>query len=87
MESCVPLAPVERITGTWTLDAEGDAFAEEGSGTRRLVYEGTQLEDVVRTGRDAVLEVEFVGRRPLCGLEEVYPYIVVDRVLSRRVID
>jgi hypothetical protein len=95
-EECVPMTEPQRFHGTWATDFEFNEFysgkvvaAEDAwqfpEPTTRLW--GDPLEKYERDGLANVLEVEFVGRRPICNFTEPVRDIIVDELIHVRVID
>jgi len=98
LTQCVPLSQLQRIEGTWALDFGLNAFYESQqlssdqaraaqAGAVRLVYRGTQLEEWVVGELATVAQISFYGRRPLCGLDEQFSYLLVERVASRKIVE
>ena len=98
INQCVPVSDLQRIDGTWAFDRELNAFYEgevlapdaarnPAPGTVELIYEGSTLEEYVVGELATVVEVGFYGRRPICGFEAQFPYLIVERVASRNIIE
>lgn len=97
--ACIPYSGTAHIEGTWITGFETNYFHEapgvvrpentprEWSGTE-LDIEGTPLvkQQGSLTG-SAVIDVSFEGRRPLCDFLHVPRVIMVDRVISAKVIE
>lgn len=95
-EDCVPMAEPQRFHGTWATDFEFNEFysgkivaAEDAwrfpEPTTRLW--GDALEKYSADDLASVLEIEFVGRRPICNFTEPVRNIIVDELIHVRVID
>lgn len=98
IEKCVPLSELLRFDGTWALDRDLNAFVEgetlEPEAARnppasavQLIYEGSTLEEYVVDELATVMELGFYGRRPICGFEKEFPYLIVERVASRNIVE
>jgi hypothetical protein len=97
-EECVPMAHAQRFRGTWATTFEYNEFyngklvtAEEAwqfpQPSTNLVVDDTDLEKFEVDDLANVLEVEFIGRRPICNLTDPVRDILVEKVISVRVID
>ena len=95
-DECVPMSEPQRFTGTWVTDFEFNQFhegqvlpAEEAwqhqDATDRLW--GDALERHASDNSAYVMEVEFVGRYPLCNLTEPGRDIIVDDLIHARTIE
>lgn len=99
VKECLPPVDQSRFEGTWATDFEFDEFFEGQElaaddawqfrdHTTKLEVEGTTLEPFTTDKNASVLYVEFSGRKVPCGIfGPDYDVIVVDRVISRRVIE
>lgn len=98
INKCVPVSDLQRFDGTWAYDRDLNAFYEgevrepeaarnPPPGTVQLIYEGSTLEEYVVGELATVAQVGFYGRRPVCGFEERFPYLLVERVASRSIIE
>jgi hypothetical protein len=97
-DKCFSMDKPERFSGTWSTDFEWSQFysGQTLSGDKAwryqnppvvLVTEGSKLEKYVNADLANVVEVEFIGRRPSCNLKGHKRYIVVDQVITDRVIE
>jgi hypothetical protein len=97
-QKCVPLAEPERFHGTWATDFEFNEFyAGEILPTERvwqfpkpstsLVIGKSELRKYNSNHMAHVLEVKFIGRRPVCNVTEPYRQIIVDQVSDVKVIE
>lgn len=99
LPKCMPYSAPMRITGTWATSFEYNQFFEgrsvapeeamrspekstylDVSGTPLTEYEGSPQ-------TSTVVDIEFIGRRPVCDVLHDYRVVMVDRLISRRVIE
>lgn len=93
---CVPMADPRRFRGTWAKDFEFNEFHEgqkikaedawqHHEPTTRLW--GDALEQYTSDEMAYVIEIEFVGRRPVCNFTEPVRDIVVDDLIRTDIIE
>jgi hypothetical protein len=99
VEECLPSVEPSRFEGTWANDFEFDEFhqgrklaADDAwrftDSTTKLEVGGTALESFTTDRNASVLYVEFTGRKVPCAIfGPDYDVIVVDRVISRDIIE
>lgn len=95
-EECVPMADPQRFRGTWATDFEFNKFYE---GQKIEAEDAWQYsEPTTRLSGDAltqytsddmayVIEIEFVGRRPVCNFTEPVRDILVDDLIRAEIIE
>lgn len=95
-DECVPMSGSQRFKGTWATDFEfneyydgkvvsADDAWQHPEPTTRLW--GDALEQYTSDDMAHVIEIEFVGRRPLCNFTEPVRDIVVDDLVRARIIE
>ena len=95
--ACIPYSKPQRIAGTWAGDFEYNVFFDGqqvtvdralSAPTPSVVLEGAPDLEKDSAGRKqtTVEYIEFDGRRPLCNLDPGHTVLVVDRIVSRRII-
>lgn len=95
---CEPYSKPQRIAGTWAHDFEFDEFyeareiaAEEAWKYRdrstELLTDAPLMTDAAGVTQATVSYVIFEGRRPLCDLGGWKNWLIVDRILSERIIE
>ncbi|QWC56934.1 hypothetical protein F7D01_07340 [Erythrobacter sp. 3-20A1M] len=101
--SCIPFSRPARLSGVWTSDFEHNVFFEDDASEsdmddlarfERYVVEYPELTGAgealrsVKQGKDAVIvHLSFIGRRPLCDPIHSRPWILVDKVISHRILE
>lgn len=95
-DECIPMSVPQRFTGTWATDFEFNQFHEGQVLTAEEAWQrqdatdrlwGDALERNASDNSAYVMEVEFVGRYPLCNLTEPGRDILVDDLIHARTIE
>jgi hypothetical protein len=95
--TCIPYSKPQRIAGTWAGDFEFHPFfdGQEVSVDRALSNpqpltilsdDPQQATNSVGIPQTTVKYIEFNGRRPLCDLSPGETVLIVDRIVSERII-
>ncbi|MEN3971112.1 hypothetical protein WJS89_00325 [Sphingomicrobium sp. XHP0235] len=96
-EECVPMSEPEVLHGTWSTAFEFNVFYEDEVLTgepafrlpaswNELLIEGTRFE-ALWTNEAQVYEVKFIGRKPVCDVDDPVAIIFVDKVISARLLE
>lgn len=97
-EACIPMLKAKTFKGSWSRDFEFNVFRENQTVKAdqafnlparwvELVVEGTALDKLQKPGAAQVFQVSFIGRKPVCNLTEPVSYVLVDRILSARLVN
>jgi len=95
-DECFPMSEPQRFTGTWATDFEVNEFHEGQALTAEEAWRhqdatdrlwGTALERHASDNSAYVMEVEFVGRYPLCNLTQPGRDIIVDDLIRARTVE
>ena len=96
--NCIPYAAPERMAGSWARDFEFEEFYENQTiplaqairfrpRSVRLLLDAPLHRDANGTLQASVSWIEFEGRRPVCDIIPEERMIVVDRVVSERIVE